>query len=268
MRTLVGLVVSALLPLAACSGGSSICSADFPCVNPGGGGPIDASITIDSRPIDARPIDAAVLGNSVTGRVCLIAALEDPFTCATTGANGFEVKLGAITTSTQADGSFTMIVPPNTTGTFSVSGAGLTRCLTPFLGGSPQFMTVVKTDTYRNFLFANGMALVDTKGTALVQVRKNGVAEPNIQIARDGATNNEYPARYFTGTPIWRVSLVGTGAKGIAILAGIDPNASAIIGPGRFDPTSGAFVIDLTHAVRQVAIEAGAITIVVMEIGG
>src|SRR5215468_4128708 len=61
--------------------------------------------------------------DAIAGRVCLVMA--DPralATCAETGAGNITVSLGGVTTTTAANGAFTLVPPAGSNLVFTVSG--------------------------------------------------------------------------------------------------------------------------------------------------
>jgi hypothetical protein len=239
-------ILSAMLlqqGLAGCSK-NELCRSDFPCLDdnptttPGGA---DAR-----RPADARtaPIDAVVVAGDITGRVCLITNFADPFTCATTGADGIVVGLGINEATTAADGTFTIAAPAGAPPAFEIKRADLTRCLTPFLGGNTANLTAVKTDYYRQFLSDNGMVVVGT-GTLLAQLKMGtSLAAGETLVLKTGT--QPYPTRYDAPGAIW--GRIATGPKGVAILAGLAVGSAEVVAGPR--------------VLSQIPIEASTITIV------
>jgi hypothetical protein len=242
------LALSSLLSTGLIGGCSKteLCTAEFPCNNDN---PDNNPARPDARRPDAPLFDASIVTATITGHVCLISNFTDPFTCATTGADGIVVKLGDREAFTSADGTFVIEAPVGAPPSFELNRVDLTRCLTPFLGGNPTEMTVVKTQYYRQFLSDNGM-VVNGTGTLLVQMRNGAGLAAGEALVVDPVEDQPYATRYDAGaSAVW--GRAGSGPKGMAVLAGLKAGQTKIV---RVGPNP--------RVLTQIPIEESAITIV------
>ncbi len=238
-----------VLALLLCCGALAACESDdgdYP-IQPGGNTPPGTS----SRPDGGAGGDAA--GATISGRVCKLTDLRahSSAACATTGAAGITVTLGASTAETDATGAFTIPTPTGTNLVWRASGVDLVGAVMP-LGGTTE-IPIIDTATYEELLLSAGVLLSSAQGSIIGYVRRAG--QPLAGAVADVTPVPPYPAAYDGITAsVWRAG--ATGALGTVWVPALD---------------AGAVTVTVTPAVssvvtRTVPVEAVAITFVPFEI--
>lgn len=228
--------------LVACDSGSG----DYP-IQPGGGTPPGTS----TQPDGGAGGDAA--GATISGRVCKVTDLRAHTSgaCATTGAGGITVTLGASTAETDATGAFTIATPTGTNLVWRASGVDLVGSVMP-LGGANQ-IPIIDTATYEELLLSAGALLSSAQGSIIGYVRRAG--QPLAGAIADVTPVPPYPAAYDgTTASVWRAD--ATGAFGTVWVPAIDAGSVTVT----VTPTVS------TAVTRTVLVEEVAITFVPFEI--
>jgi len=165
-------------------------------ISPGGGnGTPGTGGGVRDGGTDADDGDA---GTVITGRVCLLGTdLRALSTCAATGADKITVTLGSKSTTTTADGSFTIEAslgtpvvwhafdsPPTPPGTNFVTS------VIPF--SSSNVIPILTTTNYINFQSLNGVLAQQNEGAIVVRVVKAnaplvGATVTVAPVSRDGS---------------------------------------------------------------------------------
>jgi hypothetical protein len=148
----------------------------FP-ISPGGGNgtPGTGGKGLGDGGTDADDGDA---GTVIAGRVCVLGLdLRALSTCANTGADKITVTLGSKSTTTTADGSFTMEASLGTPVVWRAFDSPPTPPGTNFVTSVIPFSTtnvipIVTTTNYTNFLSTNGVLAQQNEGAIVVRVVK------------------------------------------------------------------------------------------------
>lgn len=228
--------------LVACESGDG----DYP-VQPGGGSPPGSS----TQPDGGAGGDAA--GATLSGRVCKVTDLRahGSAACATSGAGGITVTLGASTAQTDATGAFTLPTPTGTDLLWRAAGVDLVASVMP-LGGANE-IPIIDTATYEEQLLSAGALLSSAQGSIIGYVRRAG--QPMAGAVAAVTPAPPYPAAYDgTTAVVWRGD--ATGALGTVWVPAID---------------AGSVTVTVTPSVstavtRAVPVEAVAITFVTFDI--
>jgi hypothetical protein len=154
---------------------------------------------------------------AISGRVCLIMA--DPralATCADTGADNITVALGGVTTTTGANGAFTLVPPAASNLVFTVSGPSIVTSSQIF---SPtNVIPAINADLFEEVLAANGIVLTPGSGSIFGSVLARGVPAAGVTAA---STPSPAFGPFFDGTTPTSFTLNATGARGVVFLPGV-----------------------------------------------
>jgi hypothetical protein len=163
--------VVAVALIAGCGG---IDGSGYP-ITPGGTGSGGGHGAPDAA-IDASPDGASGM---IAGKVCLLTELRDLTSCATTGADGLTVALGAGTATTEADGSFTMAIPAGNPTVWRVSGtttAGDAIVPSSMVFGTDTTLPAIRATAYAEMQVANGVIAQAGQGDLMIRVTEAGAA--------------------------------------------------------------------------------------------
>ncbi len=197
-----------LVVLTACQAGGD----DNRHVLPGGGD--DESVTPGGG--DARVVDAPLGdGGAFAGRACLLVDLRSLDSCASTGANGLTVKLGAQTAMTAADGTFTIPTPSGSTLEWRVSGSGVVPSRRAF--SAVPLIPVVPQRIYDDLRLANGVILNAGQGSVVARVVRNGAGAPGVT----GRITTASYATFYDGNSASTWNQSSTGAQGVIWIPGV-----------------------------------------------
>lgn len=193
-------------------------------------------------------------GNTLNGRVCLLADLRQPAVCQDTGAEGLTVTLGTATATTVANGGFSIATPLATNLVWHVTGATLTPSVMPY---SPvALIPAVTTARYQNLTISNGVIVNAGEGSVVTSAFHAGVAVA-------GATTTVVPdstfTTYYDGTSATIWDQGHTGAFGTSWIPGIAVGAATVT-------TVASIAGSASSEAATVPIEDGAITFVVLEL--
>jgi hypothetical protein len=197
--------MSVVIVLAGCQPGLDH---DVP-YNAGGGG---------GRGAGGAKLDAAVdsAGDGGTAaRVCLAGDARQLASCASSGAGGLTVTLGARTATTAADGSF-VIVPPTGVASWQVSGAAIVTSQMPFVASTS--IPALSTTTFADLAAGNGVLLAPGEGSIFVRVTHGGAPLAGATVT---ATPPARFAAFYDGTSATQWNQNSTGAFGVAWLTGV-----------------------------------------------
>lgn len=216
-------------------------------IQPGGSSPPGTS----TQPDGGAGGDAA--GATISGRVCKVTDLRahGSAACASTGADGITVTLGASTAETDATGAFTIATPTGTGLVWRASGTDLVASVMP-AGGTTE-IPIIDTATYEEMLLSAGVLLSSAQGSIIGYVRRAG--QPLSGAVADVTPVPPYPVAYDgTTASVWRAD--ATGALGTVWVPALD---------------AGSVTVTVTPAVstvvtRTVLVEDVAITFVPFEI--
>jgi hypothetical protein len=218
---------------------------DFP-LNPGGGGGATGGTSVDAAEFDDDG------GTDLSARVCLVTDLRTPGDlCASSGADGFTVTLGARTATTATDGSFTIERPTSANLVWRVTGNGIVTSVKPFT--TDLVIPAISTTRYNELLLANGILLAQGQGSVVASVVRAGAALPNASATTQPEA--QFVTLYDTANAnVW--AQVATGTRGTAWITGL---------------AAGAALLRVTHASAPaqeaaVPVEDQAITFVTIEI--
>jgi hypothetical protein len=157
------------------------CGDDGSMLPVGGGGNDGGFGFPDGSKIDSTPSGDAQMGDSgtpapvdaalIVGRVCLANDPRKLNECATTGANGLTVRLGSETTTTSADGTFTIKA---SSGTWRVTGSNIVTSI--MVLADYEIPAILRT-SYDAMVAASLVPpmLNPGEGSVMVQVIRNGV---------------------------------------------------------------------------------------------
>lgn len=197
-------------------------------------------------------------GGSITGRVCLatdpraLTDLVSPTACASSGAGGLTVYLGANQTMTSADGTFTIAAPGATSGlVWHVEGPGIVPSAMLFTDYEIPALT---TATLTALETANNVTLGPGEGSIFAQIIHNGAGDPGVVAACSPAPDYD---SFYDGASATQWAQGTTGSYGALWCAGLDAGD----GTATVKATDGSTPpVTLTSAAQP--IEAGGITFV------
>ncbi|MBL9014884.1 MAG: hypothetical protein JNL83_11945 [Myxococcales bacterium] len=228
------------LALVACKQGTGD---DYP-INPGG------DDTGDFHPMNDAPLADQSLtdsGGMITGRVCLLADVRVPASCAATGAGNIAVTLGAAGAMTADDGMFSLVSPGGTGLVWSIGRADLVPSVVPVT--TSNILPIMTSVDYDDMLTTNGVILNAGEGALVVHVRD--AAGPLAGAGVTVTPSATYPAMHDTATKtVWVAG--NTGPLGVSWTPGISSLQS----------TASVTVTPPTGAAQQLVlpIRDGAIT--------
>jgi hypothetical protein len=185
------------------------------------------------------------------GRVCLAAdprklvTAVDPAACATTGANGLLVSLtgSPATTTTMADGTFTIAAPNKVSGAlWTVGGANI---VTSYMVIGDYEIPALSTATYTSMRSANGVATGYGEAAIMMTVIRNGAGFA-------GATATSSPpgdyGAFYDGTSATTWTQTMTGGFGTVWLPNMDVGnvtaTVAVVGSSAGGTTPGEPLFD------------------------
>lgn len=220
---------------------------DYPYGGGGGGGGGIGSGQHDAAVHDGLAGDAA----ATIERVCVAADPRQLASCATTGAGGLTVTLGARQATTASDGTFALD-PPSGVVTWHVTGAAIVPSVMPFVAS--RIIPALATTTFADLAASNGVLLSAGQGSVFVQVIHAGAP-----LAGAVATATPVPqyAPYYDGSTATAWNQNATGAHGVIWLAGVPVGTTNVA----VTPAGGT-----AHAIPGIPVEDGAITYVALEI--
>lgn len=205
--------------------------------------------------VDAAAGDAANGGGAIAGRVCLVADLRDVSTCAAKGAGGLTVALGTMSTTTSANGAFSIAAPLASNLVWQVSGAGIRTSIAPFSANA--LLPVIATVNYQELQADNGVLEVAGQGAILAHVVSSSA--PHAPVAMATATTSPigaYPALYDGKVArLWTQN--STGAHGAIWIPGLAAGTIAL---------TVAPPVGVVQTVTGLPVVDGAITFVTAEI--
>lgn len=223
MRIVIGLL--AVSAATACSDDGN----KFPV----GGGGNDGGFTFPDTPpsdgngnVDARTdaVVAAIDANEFVGRVCLLTDPRKLNVCATTGAAGLTVRLGAATAVTTGDGSFTIVGQSDANLVWRITGPNIVSSFEPL---ADYFIPAMTTTMFNSIKTANNVFQVPGEGSMMVFVSRNGMG-----LAAQTATST--PEGFFqpfydnsASMTVWNQG-VGTGPDGAVWIPGLDVGSVAV----------------------------------------
>jgi len=212
---------------------------EFP-IDPGGGG--GGGTHRDAAAVVDAPLDDGAL--AIVGRVCLTSDLRALASCASTGAENLTVTLGGETTTTQADGTFT-IARPVAADVWRVSGGGVVPSVMPATLGSPVIPVIASAD-YADLIAANFVTLVAGQGAVVARVVRAGTPVSDATATSSPLAVNP---TFYDGASAATWETTATGANGVAWLPGIAAGATTI----SVTPQGGT-ATSVTAAVEDLAI--------------
>ena len=238
-------LASVALLVAACSGDDGM----LPVGPPGDGGkfvdaaPRDGTTFLDA-PVDTgmpSPIDASIF----TGRVCLVSDSRELDTCATTGAGGLTVRLGANSAATADNGSF--MIAGTTAMTWSVTGTNIVTSLKKI--GDYEVPAIPRA-MFDDMIAQNLSTLPPNPGEGhiIAMLIRNGAPVTGATAAKpQGAAWNPF---YDGDTDATHWTQTSTSANGVVWFPNID------VGTVNVSVTSGTTTIQ----AMALPVEDGAIT--------
>ena len=190
---------------------------------PVGGNGGDGGVTVDAKKLMDAPTGmdardgavAAVDAAKVNGRVCLLADPHKLTSCASTGAGGLTVRLGAqVPVTTNDDGTFTIDFEA---GSWRVTGPNIVTSIRLF---SDYQIPAISTATFNAMKTANGVAILPGQGSIIAHIVQNGTGYAGVGVSTT-PMNATYDPFYDTATPgTW--TQTGAGPNGVAWIAGLD----------------------------------------------
>lgn len=135
-------------------------------VVPGGGNPGGNGTQVDA-PANPDRSDAM----DVMARVCVMADPRNQSNCATTGADGLTVRLGAAVATTTADGSFVITPPLSSNLVWRVTGPDLVPSIVPYIPNA--VIPAITATRYNDFVLDNGVIFSEGEGHLFVRIVAN-----------------------------------------------------------------------------------------------
>lgn len=215
----------AIALIAACNGEEG--GVDFPIVPGGGGGP--GGMGRADAAVDA----AGDASTTITGRVCLLVAnLRALADCAPAGAGNLTVTLGTATTTTNDDGTFTLMRPAETNGlSWSVTGAGVISSAVRF--GSTVTLPAFDAAAYQEMIALNNVTADESPGL-VVRVSRLGAPVEGALVDTVPEPTEVYYDRETDAT--WS-TIDGTGPAGVAWIPRIVGTSAQITVTSETTPT-------------------------------
>jgi hypothetical protein len=159
------------------------------------------------------PVDAAL----INGRVCLATDPRRLNECATTGAGGLTVRLGNETTTTNADGSFTITA---SSGTWRVTGANIVTSIMVLADYEIPAITRTSYDAMVAASLTPPMFNAG-EGSVMIQLIRNGVGGGLQGTATSDPASTFFPRYDSDASPsLWATDM--THMAGTAWIPGID----------------------------------------------
>jgi hypothetical protein len=192
---------------------------------------------------------------TISSRLCVLTDLQDT-TCSPDAGAGLTVSLGDSVTTSAADGTFTITVPPGLTNvnnpTFTVTGLRAVPTASPFtlpFAGTGT-VPVVDADVFARALTSNGVALTPGTGTILATVRDRNGPVPGIT-----ATTRPVSAfgPFFDSATSTNWGVDGTGMRGVVLIPGLTA--------GPVDLSFDRILGGLETNVAGIAVRNGGVTI-------
>ncbi|HEU0032292.1 MAG TPA: hypothetical protein VFQ53_16790 [Kofleriaceae bacterium] len=160
-------------------------------------------------------------GSMLSGRVCVTVDLIDRATCGESGGGGLTVSLGGATTTTAADGSFTLPRPTGSFLSYTVGGPGMVTTTTPY-SPSPT-VPVISADTWASVLASNDITLPAGIGSILGTLVRGGSPASGMSVTSTPASAfrpfYDGPAGFVPG---------GTGLRGVFLVPGVTAGATSL----------------------------------------
>lgn len=239
-----------LVLLAACGSKSD----DFPVGGGGGrgssGGGGHGADSATDGPMDAV---LAIDANMFMGRVCLVSdarKLTNPANCSATDAGGLTIRLGNQSTTTAADGSFSIVGDPAATPIWRVSGAAVVSSYAP-LGN--YYVPALTQAGYTTLTSQNSVTTVPGQGDVMVLELHNGMGNAGVTAISNTTPAPLYSTFYSTTLGTGWAQGGATDAQGMAWLPGIN------VGTTQITSTSAAMV-DLVN--QNVPVYDGGVTFI------
>lgn len=184
-----------------------------------GGGGTDAATDAGA---DATPLatDAALFD----GRVCLLTDVRDFETCATTGAGGLTVRLGTATTTTAADGRFTIAAQTGAGLVWRITGANIVSSYEPLADYFIPTMLKTDFDAMRAASADPDVTLVPGEGSMMVFVSRNGAGVSGITATSSAA----FYKPFYDGSTEYAFTQTSTMSAGIIWVPGMDVGNGSI----------------------------------------
>lgn len=202
--------------------------------------------------VDARPDTGD--GGNLLGRVCLITDPRQPTSaCATTGAGGLIVTLGASSATTADDGTFVITASTATGLVWDVIGADIIESLSPFT--AQAIVPAMPALPFVDLETGNGIVPTPGHGAAFVRVVHGGTPVAGATVVATG--EDQYAPLYDPETGlVWGPT--ATGAFGMAWLPSLLAGTQdiTVVPPGQGTPV----------VVGNVPIVEGALTFVTAEL--
>ncbi len=208
--------------------------------------------------------DSTISGNSIAGRACLITTdSRDLTTCATTGAGGLTVSLGAALVTqatTAADGTFTIGVPAGSDLTWHVVGPTTGTQFQPSLMSATvgNVIPVFRADDYATLLTDNISTTLEAgQGSIFVSVVHAATGLPASGATAISSDTTVVPFYDAATKNTWNQGNVsGTGAFGMVWFPATTVGAATVT----ITPSIGATAVPFTMPVEDQTItfyEAG-----------
>jgi hypothetical protein len=201
------------------------------------------------RPQGIPPI-AGGTSNGIGGRVCVIADPRDLTTCSADAAGGLNVTMNGTTTTTTADGSFSISPAAGGVSLLGVTGPGMVPTHEVFTPGN--LVPVLRADVFSEMLAVNGATQRFGSGSILGTMSSAGLPASGVTVTSTPASAF---GPFFAGsTPTtWTLDPSG-GGSGVVWIPGL------AVGPTQLTfrdlATSGETTVD------GVQVMDGGITIV------
>lgn len=185
-------------------------------ISPGGGG--GGSSTQPDGGVDG---DAST---TISGRVCLLGDPRSLTTCASTGAGGLTVALGAKTATTSDTGAFVIDRPPDANPVWRVMGDTIESTLVPL--ASTTVIPVIDRLTYDDMLAATNAVIGGGTGAIIARVSTNATAVAGITALPSPQADS---AIYYDGASVTDWQFDGTGALGIVWIPSIVAGTASLL---------------------------------------
>jgi hypothetical protein len=187
--------------------------------------------------------DAAIEGDAssseLTGRVCLLSDARDPSACAASGADGYTVTLGAQSTTTGTDGSFTLTRPAGTNLVWFVSGTGIEPSAMRLASGTT--IPVIASLLYGDMIAGMSAIVTAETGAIISRLQRGGDPLTNTTVVVSPQPDSE---TYYDGAGVADWDFDATGAFGVVWVSAVDPGtASLALDTGAIQSTVGGIPV-------------------------
>lgn len=183
-------------------------------------------------PVGGASVDGAVddAGNGgdgrLRGRVCLVTDLRDVTACASTGAGGLTVRLGAKSATTAANGSFAIEVPAASNVVWNVSGANIQTSIAPF--SATLSIPAIATVDYRALEDEYGLLEVGGQGAIVAHLVTATAPKTAVAMATAATSPTGAYVPFYDGKAARLWTQFSTGTHGAVWIPGLPAGTVAL----------------------------------------